>query len=58
MRKAFLSQDQGGCESLSLTRMFPTLLRKYRTRRRCIIDHRRPPPPPAAGGRRRRCRFC
>ena len=40
MRKAFFSQDHGGCESLSLTRMFPTLLRnKYRTprRRRIII---------------------
>jgi len=37
MRKAFFSQDHGGCESLSLTRMFPTLLRKYRTPRRRII---------------------
>jgi len=42
MRKAFFSQDHGGCESLSLTRMFPRLLRtnKYRTpppRRRIIV---------------------
>ena len=39
-RKAFFSQDHGGCESLSLTRMFPRLLRstyKYRTPRRRLI---------------------
>ena len=33
----FQPSDHGGCESLSLTRMFPTLLRKYRTPRRRII---------------------